>query len=143
MPLCISLSIFPAHASMSFTLYLLRVTLCAESLHCTCPVHASVDFTVKSVRVYFPCVCICALHCALSLRMLLCISFCTCPMQSSMHFTVRFLYACLHACHGVLSDFAAGAAGTYFAYYFLPLYLKSYEFAVGAAGTYFAYYFCT
>ena len=30
------------------------------------------------------------------------------------------------------SDFAAGAAGTYFAYYFV---LQSYDFAAGAAGT--------
>ena len=70
-PLCISLSIFSAHASMHFTVYFLCACLyafhCLLSLcmHprtslCTFPVHASILFTL-----YLPYACLYAFHCPL------------------------------------------------------------------------------
>ena len=103
--LCISLSTFPVHASMPFTLYLPYACLyefhCALSLRMplcislsTFPAHASMHFTV-----YFSCACICALPSALALCMPLCMSLSTFPAHASIHFTVYFPCACLYAFH--------------------------------------------
>ena len=76
----------------------------------TFPVHACMHYIV-----YFPCACLYALHCLLSLCMPLCISLsnalcmhrgtslCTCPMQASMYFAVYFPCACLYAFSCLLS----------------------------------------
>ena len=108
-----TLSTFPVHASMRFTVYFpctrlyafhsllsLRVPLCIPlstfpvhaSMH-TIPAHASSNFTL-----YLPYACLFAFHC------LIC--------------------ACLYAFHGLLFDLAAGAAGTYFAYCFCTSKLR-------------------
>ena len=68
MPLCSSLSTFPAHACRHFTL----------RLHCT---------------VYFPCACLYTFPCLLSLCMPLFISLSTFPVHASMHFTLYLRYA--------------------------------------------------
>ena len=137
MPLCVSLSTFPAHASLHFTVNSVHASAqftvcfpcaCSHGLHSVLALrmplcislstffaHASVRFTV-----YFP-VCLYAFHCALSLCIPLYISLCTCPARASMRFTALFIYACFSAFHCLLSETAAGAAGTYFAYYFLYL----------------------
>ena len=99
--LCISLPTFPAHASMHFTLYLPNACLSVDSAH------ASMHFTV-----YLACACIYALHSVLALRMPLrislstlcvplCISLSTSP-QAFVHCTLCLPHACLYALHCLL-----------------------------------------
>ena len=103
-----TLSTFPAHAAMNFSLLSLRMRPC--TCLSTCPTHASMHFTV-----YCPCACLYAAHCLLSvclpqcisastcLRMHPCTCLSTCPTHASMHFNVYFPCACLYAFHCLLS----------------------------------------
>ena len=134
-PLCIS---FPAHASMHFSVYFpcacpyalrselaLRMPLCI-SLSTLCmplcsslsifPAHASTHFTL-----YLPYACLSAFHSVLAL-------LCTFSTHASTHFTVYL--------PTLQPELRGRTLRTTFV-------LKSYDFAAGAAGTYFAYYFCT
>ena len=92
-PLCISMSTFPAHASMHFTLLALRTPLrISQSTLCvplcislsTFPAHLCASLCACPTH---------AIHCLLSLRMPLCASLCTCPAHASMHCTVYSAHA--------------------------------------------------
>ena len=84
MPLCVSLSTFlrthlrPLHLPYAclYAFHCLLSCACLYAFHCR-----------LSLCVAF--------HCALSLRMPLCVSLYTCPMRASLHLTVHFLHACL------------------------------------------------
>ena len=82
----ISLCTFLMHASMHFSL------LSPFMPHFHSPAHASVQYTV-----YFPCVCLYAIHCLISL--------CAClfTLLHSLCFTVYLPCAFLYTCHCLLS----------------------------------------
>ena len=139
MHLRVSLSIFLAHASMHFTLHLLYACLCA--FHCllslrmplcvslsTFPTHASMHFTLR-----LPYACLYAFYCALSLRMPLCISLSTFrPCSRSCGDVLRVLLVYLQVTTLQPELWGRASRATFV--------LKSCDFAAGAAGTYFAYY---
>ena len=70
----------------------LRISLC------TFPLHASMHQTL-----YFPCACLYAFHCLLSLCIHLCTCLRTCPMRASMYLTVYFFCVRLYAFQRLLS----------------------------------------
>ena len=86
---CISLSTFPAHASMHFTVYF--PCACIFTLYLCVP------------RCYFPCACLCAFHCLVSLRTPLFISLPRFPAHASTHLTLYLPHACRYAFHCLLS----------------------------------------
>ena len=84
-------------ASLSYA----RARRNARSLHnslCTFPLRASMHFTI-----YFPCACLYALHCLLSLHTPLRISLSAFLVRTSMHLCQYLPYACLYAFDGLLS----------------------------------------
>ena len=104
MPPCITLSTFPAHAS-------LHVTACSQCARHLCTCLSTCSLRASHFTAYFPCACISAFHSALALCMHQCISLCTCPIcialstfplhasmhsfcTCPMHFTVYFPHAC-------------------------------------------------
>ena len=160
MPLCVSLSTLPVHASIHFTVYLpcacvyalhsvlalrmllLRVSLllCALPLCIslsTFPAHASMHFTLRMhFTVYFPCACLCAPN----LGMPLCISLSVFPAHPSTSHTVYSVHASMQ-CISV-STFRPCSRSCGDVLRVLLLYTKL-RLCSRAAGTYFAHYFCT
>ena len=109
MPLCVTPSTFPAHASMHFIVYFpcahiyalatvlaLCMPLCITQS--TFPARASMHFTVC-----LACACIYALASVLALRMPICISLATFPAHASMRCPVYFPCACIYAFYCLLS----------------------------------------
>ena len=117
MPRCVSLSTFPAHASMRFAVYF--PCTCIFALHSalalrmplrvplsTFPAHASMRFTARS-----PYACLYAFHSVLAhasmfspstLRTSMRFTVC-CPCARTLHFILYLPYACIYAFHSLLS----------------------------------------
>ena len=138
--LCMSLSAFPAHACVRFTVYL--SCACLYAYHCplslrmhlrtscgTCPIMPRC-VSLSTLRMPL-CISLSSFPAQASMRFTLCISLSTFPAHASAQFTVYFPCACIYALHSVLALRMP-----------LRMSLSTFRLCSRAAGTYFAYYFC-